>query len=137
MSLSLAEPACGVKANRRRRLWSADEKRRMMDECRAPGASVAEVALRHGVNANLLFTWKRQSARDGGGEGAAPVELVPVRVTPEAQRPDDAPGEPRAVRNADGGGRMEIVLGDGVRVLVAADVDAAALARVVRALARR
>jgi hypothetical protein len=32
---------------------------------------------------------------------------------------------------------MEIVLGDGVRVLVAADVDAAALARVVRALARR
>ena len=55
MSLSLAEPASGVKAKRRRRLWSADEKRRMIDECRAPGASVAAVALCHGVNANLLF----------------------------------------------------------------------------------
>jgi len=137
MSLSLAEPACGVKANRRRRLWSADEKRRMIDECRAPGASVAEVALRHGVNANLLFTWKRQSARDGGGEGAAPVELVPVRVTPEAQRPDDAPGGRRAAGKLEGGDRMEIVLGDGVRILVGADVDAAALGRVVRALSRR
>ena len=133
MSLSLAGPAAGAKVKRRRRLWSADEKRRMIDECRAPGASVAEVALRNGVNANLLFTWKRQAARDGG----APVELVPVRVTPEAQRPDDAPSEPRAAREPDGGGRMEIVLGGGVRVLVGADVDAAALARVVRTLSRR
>ena len=137
MSLSLEEPASGVKAKRRRRLWSADEKRRMIDESRAPGASVAEVALRHGVNANLLFTWKRQSARDGGGEGAAPVELVPVRVTPEAQRPDDAPGGRRAAREPDSGGRMEIVLGDGARIVVGADVDAAALGRVVRALSRR
>jgi transposase len=137
MSLSLEEPASGVKAKRRRRLWSADEKRRMIDECRAPGASVAEVALRHGVNANLLFTWKRQSARDGGGEGAAPVELVPVRVTPEAQHPDDAPGGRRAAREPGGGGRMEIVLGDGARIVVGADVDAAALGRVIRALSRR
>jgi len=137
MSLNLGEPASGVKAKRRRRLWSADEKRRMIDECRAPGASVAEVALRHGVNANLLFTWKRQSARDGGGEGAAPVELVPVRVTPEAQRSDDAPSGRRAAREPDGGGRMEIVLSDGAHIVVGADVDAAALGRVIRALSRR
>jgi transposase len=137
MNPRLAGPTAEAKVKRRRRPWSTDEKRRMIEECRAPGVSVAEVALRHGVNANLLFTWKRQAVRDGKGEAGAAVELVPVRVTHEAQRPDDAPGEPRAVRNADGGGRMEIVLGDGVRVLVAADVDAAALARVVRALARR
>jgi transposase len=98
---------------------------------------VAEVALRHGVNANLLFTWKRQAARNGGGEGAAPVELVPVRVTPEAQRPDDAPGGRRAAREPDGGGRMEIVFSDGAHIVVGADVDAAALGRVIRALSRR
>ena len=47
---------------RRRRSWSMDEKRRMIAESREPGASVAQVALRHGVNANLLFTWRRQLA---------------------------------------------------------------------------
>jgi transposase len=137
MSVSLAEPAAGANAKRRRRLWSADEKRRMLEECRASGASVAEVALRHGVNANLLFTWRRQAARDDSGKDALAVELVPVRVTPEAQRPDGATREPHAAREVDGGGRMEIVLGDGARILVGADVDAAALARVVRALSRR
>lgn len=43
MNLSLSEPA-EAKVKRRRRLWSADEKGRMIDESRAPGASVAEVA---------------------------------------------------------------------------------------------
>ena len=48
---------------RRRRFWSSDEKRRMIAESLAPGASVSRVAQRHGVNANLLFTWRRQEAR--------------------------------------------------------------------------
>ena len=39
-----------------RRLWSADLKRRIVAESFEPGASVAVVARRHGVNANLLFT---------------------------------------------------------------------------------
>lgn len=89
------------------------------------------------MNANLLFTWKRQAGRDVRGKGTVPVELVPVEVTPEARRPDDATGERQAARETNGGGRMEIVLGDGARILVGADVDAAALARVVRALSRR
>jgi transposase len=137
MNLSLAEPAAGAKVRRRRRLWSQDEKRRMIEESRAPGASVAEVVLRHGMNANLLFTWRRQAARHDRGKGASPVELVPVEVTPEARRLDDAAGELRTAGAPDVGGRMEIVLGDGARILVGADVDAAALARVVRALSRR
>ena len=137
MKAILAEPLAAAGSKRRRRVWGADEKRRMIEESRAPGASVAEVALRHGVNANLLFTWRRQAARHDRGKGASPVELVPVEVTPEARRLDDAAGELRTAGAPDGGGRMEIVLGDGARILVGADVDAAALARVVRALSRR
>ena len=112
-----------------------DEKRRMMDESRRARRVCCEGGSRHGVNANLLFTWKRQLAR--AARGRPLVELVPVRVTPEAQRPDDAPGGRRAAREPDGGGRMEIVLGDGARIVVGADVDAAALGRVIRALSRR
>ena len=58
------------------------------------------------------------------------MALVPVRV--EDERTPAAP-----VAAAGPVGRMEIVLAAGERILVGADVDAAALARVVKALSRR
>jgi transposase-like protein len=51
-------------------LWPPDDKRRMIEDCRAPGASVVEVALRHVVNANLLFTWKRRRRATGKAKRA-------------------------------------------------------------------
>ena len=117
---------------RRRRFWSSDEKRRMFSESFTPGASVSEVAQRYGVNANLLFTWRRQNARSAARGGAEPFELLPVRVSDE--RPPAAPVEASARVLV---GRMEIVLAAGERILVGADVDTAALVRVVKALSRR
>jgi transposase len=115
---------------RRRRSWSMDEKRRMVAETLEPGASVAKVAHRHGVNANLLFTWRRELAAGNLAATPRPVELVPVTITREpAPAPALGPSEPI--------GRMEIVLGAGERITVGADVDAAALARVIKALSRR
>jgi transposase len=93
----------------------------MVAESFTPGASVSTVAQRYGVNANLLFTWRRATS-----SGAEQLELVPVRVADER-----APAAPEPV------GRMEIVLTAGERILVGVDVDAAALARVVKALSRR
>ena len=110
MKLGLAGQAANPKWARRRRFWSSDEKRRMVAESFTPGASVSKVAPRYGVNANLLFTWRRRrEARSATNGGAEPLALVPVRV----------------------------VLAAGDRILVGADVDAAALARVVKALSRR
>jgi transposase len=85
------------------------------------------VARRYGLNANMLFTWSRRDRRAGSGNGCAPVNIVPVRVV-EATAIATAPGSL---------GRMEIVLAAGERILVGEDVDAAALARVVKALSRR
>ena len=45
-------------AKRQRR--SAELKRQIVQETLAPGASVARVARAHGVNANQVFTWRRQ-----------------------------------------------------------------------------
>src|ERR1700722_10561844 len=117
---------------RRRRFWSSDEKRRMVSESFTPGASVSEVAQRYGVNANLLFTWRRRNVRSAAHGGAEPFELLPVRVSDE--RPPAAPVEASARMLV---GRMEIVLAAGERILIGTDVDTAALARVVRALSRR
>ena len=57
------------------------------------------------------------------------MTVVAERTAPEAR---DGDGD--AARSA---GRMEIVLADGERIIVGADVDAAALARVIKALSRR
>ena len=58
------------------------EKRRIVEETLAEGTSVALIARTHGVNANLVFNWRRlyQAGRLGrGGE----AKLLPVKVTPE------------------------------------------------------
>lgn len=113
-----------------RRLWSADLKRRIVAESFEPGASVAEVARRHGVNANLLFTWRRRFVEAGSAKPREAASLVPVAIAAE-----DLPAI--LPPSSGSGGRMEIVLSSGERVIVGADVEAAALARVIKALVRR
>jgi len=53
-----------VVPRRRRRRWSDEEKRRIVAACREPGVSVSEVARRFDVNANQVFTWRRQFTED-------------------------------------------------------------------------
>jgi len=65
-------------AKRQRR--AIEEKRRIVDETLAPGASVSVVARRHDVNANQVFAWRRLHRRKELGNGAA---LVPVGVINE------------------------------------------------------
>jgi transposase len=130
MKSDFSEGAAKPGGGRRRRLWSSDEKRKMVLESTAPGASVAEVARRYGVNANLLFTWRRQAPKEDSTQSVVPIEFVPVRVAPGTDCPV-AVGS-----GSSNSGRMEILLQDGARIVVGADVDAAALTRVVKALSR-
>jgi len=134
MMSEVAEGSGRADGRRRRRLWSADEKRVMLAESFAPGASVAQVAQRYGVNANLVFTWRRQLAAKAPAESVKALEFAPVTVVAEGAAPEARGGDGDAARSA---GRMEIALASGERIIVGADVDAAALARVVRALSRR
>jgi transposase len=118
MAAGAADQARNPRSLRRRRFWTPDEKQRMVAESLAPCASVATVAQRNGVNANLLFTWRRQGATCASDGRAKPVALVPVTVAVER-----APAAPIATPPAD---RMEIVLVGGERIVVSADVDASA-----------
>ena len=119
MKSDVVDRGAGARLRRRRRRWSAEEKQQIVAESFQPGASLAEVARRHDVNANLVFTWRRHAGGKPAPENS--IELVPVSITPE---PSGTVG------------RMEIVLVGGDRILVGADVDAGALARVVKALSR-
>lgn len=44
-----------------RRSWSPAQKRRIVEEAYRPGASVADVARSHGLNANQVFNWRRRA----------------------------------------------------------------------------
>jgi transposase len=54
----------GVRWPKRSFRRSAVERRRVVEETLEAGASVARVALKHGVNANQVFQWRRLY-RDG------------------------------------------------------------------------
>ena len=118
--------AANDSARRRRRLWSDEEKRRIVAETLEPGASVSIVARRHDLNANMLFTWRRQIGAAALLPAGDAMMFVPAAITTEAAPTVSALA-----------GRMEIVLTDGDRIIASKDVDAAALARVVKVLSRR
>src|SRR3712207_5288207 len=101
----------------RRRRWSWEEKARIVAESLAPATTASAVARRYGLHASQLFVWRQQLAASAATtEGPA---FVPVVVT-----------EGGATASAEAEGRMEIALGPAV-VRVGADVDAAALRRVL------
>jgi len=50
-----------------RRKHSAELKADVLEACAQPGASVAAIALQHGLNANLVHRWRRLAGRHAGG----------------------------------------------------------------------
>jgi transposase len=99
----------------RRRRWTDEEKAWIVAESLDPATTVSAVARRYGLHASQLFTWRQQLAAPVAHEAPA---FVPVVVAEDAAAP------------AAMAGRMEIALGPAV-VRVGADVDAAALCRVL------
>lgn len=68
----------------RRRRYGEEIKAQVMRECDVPGASVAKVAMAHGINANIVHRW-RQLAREGAqGTVVRPREFVPVTLAAPA-----------------------------------------------------
>lgn len=120
-----------------RRRHSDALKRELVERSLAPGASVAAIAQDAGVNANLLFNWRRlhlQAQVPAAGATAAPV-LLPVtvvaavdHVAPMVPAP---PGPPPRVVPA---GTIEIDI-HGARIRLRGAVDEASIRTVLRALA--
>ena len=149
---------------RSRRSWSDEDKQRIVEESVVPGASVADIARRHGVNANLVFNWRKAaraaaaaaSASDARTQGdarpgaAEACEFIPLGVLGRAA--DDAPAlaagsSPAGVSETSSRrtsllrpgmeerpGVIEIALADGVRLRVDAFVNERALRRVLAVL---
>jgi transposase len=137
-----------------RRRWTTEEKRRIVDETRAPGSSVSVVARRHDINANLLFKWKRlEEAGEpeqallegpdflpigvvGQADDGGPALLARIPGVEDGHRQNGS-GEPRRPSGLESrAGVIEIDFPNGTRVRVDAFVDGRALTRVLSALKR-
>lgn len=90
------------------------------------GASVARVAREHGVNANLVFGWRRLYQRGLLGGNAPAAALVPAKVA-------DTPAPPEAVLPLTPSGSIQLRLLKGQR-RIDGMVDAAALRLVLECL---
>jgi transposase len=103
----------------RRRRWTDEEKARIVAESLDPATTASTVARRYGLHASQLFTWRQQLQRSGAAaQTLGGPAFVPVLVAEDSAVPPEPVG------------RMEIALGKAV-VHVGADVDAAALRRVL------
>ncbi len=117
-----------------RRRYSIAEKLRILEETRRPGASVADVARTHGINHNVVFGWRRLAQRGLlRVESAESASLLPVRVDSPTVLPTATVSS--SIKEAPGS--IEVEFPGGVRVRVHGFVDAIALERVFKALARR
>jgi transposase len=104
------------------------EKARIVAESMSGSRMVSATARKYSIAKGLLFTW-RKAAREGRLGAAETAPSFQPALICDAGPPALETRE--EVRAAESGGRMEIVLVSGARVIVDASVDAGALARVI------
>ena len=124
-----------VRAPRRRREHSVEFKRELVARSLEPGVSVAAIAMDSGINANLLFGWRRRHV-----QSLTQAEPVPARSPAAVLLPVSIEAGPREVRYAapapparPGSGIIEIEIGS-ARVRLREPVDDVSLRSVLTAL---
>ena len=97
-----------------------------------PGASVAEIARAHGVNANQVFKWRRLFERGQLTDaGARSTALLPVTISANAQtRPESA--ATAADAQTFNGGAIHIELSGRAIISVESGADPTLLRRLSR-----
>jgi transposase len=111
-------------------------KRRLAVEACLPETSVAKLALRYGLNTNMLFKWRREyrAGKFGGQSSGSQTSETPLflPVVTSAISSTVKPARPAT----DEPGYIEILRGDS-RIRVCGEVTASALHRVLDCLAAR
>ncbi|WP_170419702.1 IS66-like element accessory protein TnpA [Ruegeria atlantica] len=126
-------------SNREKRFWSDEEKREICHQASMAGVSVAQVARRYAVNANLIFKWLKDPrfAPDVIDVAAEPV-FLPVEISsemPGAFDPTLATMEPTPA--ATPSDRIEIELSGGHKISAEARFDPEVLAWVLKGIISR
>jgi len=115
-----------------RKVYSEAYKQRVVALTFEPGVSVSQVAQRHGLNTNLLFTWRRQPGNMVRAV-QAPSKTVPALLSVTVADPQSAPEPSQAHAKP---AYIEIEIGS-ARMRLHGSVDLQTVAAVVRMLEQR
>lgn len=74
-----------VEQSRSRRRYSSELKAQILSECEVPGASVAKVAMSHGINANIVHGWRKLARQGQAAIDVVQHDFVPVAVAPASE----------------------------------------------------
>jgi transposase len=119
----------------RRRRFTQDFKVRVVEETLAPDAVVSEVARRHGLTPQQVFTWRRQARKVAlkPTESAAPTFVPAIVETVLPSRPAGKRRRQRTHLVDRNTGSIEVEIG-GVTVRIGYGADTKTIAAVLRAL---
>jgi len=120
-----------------RRKYTVAEKRAMVEETQQRGASVPEVAQRHGVNANLLSVWRRLY-REGLLKDVEPgtsAALLPVKVATPTVLPTERAAVPK--RAEKDSAHIEVEFAGGSRLWIHGTIDRQLLRDLIGVLTSR
>lgn len=123
-------------SRRGRRHHEREFKDELIAQSLTPGASVAAIAMKGGINANLLFKWRREYVRAKTEAEPTAANLLPVCVIPDVDRtPTDQPPAPvsSAVNRGARTGVIEVEIA-GALLRLRGAVDETILGSVLRAL---
>src|SRR5450755_3267050 len=112
----------------RRRKHGEALKQELVERSLRAGASVAAIAQEHGINANLLFNWRRLYLRGRDSSAPATPTLLPVTVQASA-----AVSVPKAWQPRTPSGVIEIDIGS-ARVRLRGAIDEASVRCVLQTL---
>ncbi len=130
------------KKGHKKRFWSDDEKRLICAQARVSGVSVAWVARRYAMNANLVHTWLRDprfSADEAEGPGVEEgIGFLPVELAEAVPSPAACPASvlPPALDAPLWAQRVDLTLSDGRRILVEGRTALSAVVALVEGLMR-
>ena len=115
-----------------RRKHSEALKRDLVERSLRAGASVAAIAQEHGINANLLFNWRRLYLR--GRDSSAPATPTPTpTLLPVTVQASAAVSVPKAWQPRTPSGVIEIDIGS-ARVRLRGAIDEASVRCVLQTL---
>ena len=120
---------------RTRRLHDRAFKDDMVAQSLVPGASVAAIAMKGGINANLLFKWRREHVRAKDAEARPGATLLPVCVIPDVAVLPSPPPPIAAINRGAPPGVIELEIA-GAQLRLRGAVDEITLSSVLRALRR-
>jgi len=119
-----------LSTGRKRRSFRREFKRQVVEETLAPGASVSGVALRHGLNNNMVFKWRRRYLHELVPTRSKSVNLLPVSVVEQNGPATPAAASPQVLSS------IELDCA-GVRIRLHGPVDAEALRTVLAVVRER